>query len=174
MLVIIFIGLTYNQNKTPSDYIITGTYFLSLLIFFIYLCKCPLPYFRNKYSLLLILLSRIVGPFFILANKNFHWIFYLLTFLIFLFEIIATNQNKDQGKTNRLLLYKFGFLLAYCSTLLYYIIETKLNQSKISKPFSIISLIAICFFLSLYILEVVLELKQDFCPDLKLNDTTTT
>lgn len=145
-----------------------------LLLYIFNQCQHPLPFFRNRYSQFFTFIERIIGPLFLTFSPKYQWIFYLYTFFFLVFEAISTNDNRDKGGINRLFFYKFGFLLPFGSSFLYFIIETTVNSQKVSKIVGIITLLLIIFFIFLFLMELLFSFQVTFCPKKILQDSSVT
>lgn len=83
-MLIILSSLTFSQENTLLDYLLSAIYFLCLVIYLINQCSYPLPFFRNKSSQFLIFFSRILGPLFVVFPKNVHFVFFIYMVVIVL------------------------------------------------------------------------------------------
>ena len=121
-MMIIIISFTYGTDINGVGVAISLLYFISLVLYFANQCYFPLSFFRNKQDQFLTFLARVLGPFFLIFPRSFHFLFFPTIFFIYLFEIIFTNENINKSKYNRLFLYKFVFLLTLISSFIYYLI----------------------------------------------------
>ena len=118
-LTLVLLSLLSTESNSGLDIILGIVYFVSLVLYIVNQYHYPLSIFRSKPAQFWMLVSRLVGPFFLMLPRDRQFLFFPGLFIPVLFEIIYTNENKDRGKTNRLFFYKFFYLLAFALAFLY-------------------------------------------------------
>jgi hypothetical protein len=171
-MLVIFASLAYSTNNTAVDYLLAVFYFLSLAFYFFNQCHYPLPIFRNKYSQFLTFLLKVIGPIFVVFPKNNQFVFLIYAFVFILFETIVTTENKDKNSQNRLLIYKFLFLLTYAAIFMYTILENFVQVETLSKVIGVVTLIALGCFVLAFIMEAFIQVQTQFCDPKKKSKPT--
>ena len=133
------------------------------LLFFINICYYPLPFFRNKTSQFICLSLKAIAPIFLLLHIRFSYFFFIFVTILLFIEAIVTNKNADNGKKNKLLLYKFMLLLDFLVAFVYFLVERLKNQNYTSKIMGILTFIAFLIFIYLFLVEVFFSFKEKFC-----------
>ena len=133
------------------------------LLFFINICYYPLPFFRHNKSQFICLSLKAIAPIFLLLHIRFSYFFFIFVTILLFIEAIVTTKNPDNGKKNKLLLYKFMLLLDFLVAFVYFLVERLKNQNYTSKIMGILTFIAFLIFIYLFLVEVFFSFKEKFC-----------